>query len=42
MQDKSKQKRRKKQKPKTDCKLKAQNKMVEINANIWETSACGR
>lgn len=26
---------------KTDCKLKAQNEMVEVNANIWETSECG-
>lgn len=41
MQDKSRLESRKKETKKTDCKLKTQNKMVEINANIWETSACG-
>lgn len=23
------------------CELKVQNEMVEINANVWETSVCG-
>lgn len=30
-----------KKETKTDCKLNTQHKMVEINVNIWETSACG-
>lgn len=39
MQDKSSLKSREKTQI-MNFKLKAQDKMVEINANIWKTSAC--